>query len=251
MDAWDLVMRALSHYWRVTRQDNIVAQALLDKAVEIDPSYGQALGALATSHMFCVHMGWSDIATVVPIAKRAALAAIRIDGEDSWPHHALASAYLFTRRFEDSLAEFELALRLNPNFSQARGYYGLALACAGRWEEAYGASVRALRSSPRDPFSAVYTAIGGFAQFLGRNYEDSMRLASEAIRQRGEFAGAYRVLAAAAGMAGRAEAAAAALDNLRRAQPGISLDWIATHMPIAHDADRQHYMEGLRRAGLG
>src|SRR5580704_15600627 len=31
MDAWDLVMRALSHYWRVTRQDNVVAQALLEK----------------------------------------------------------------------------------------------------------------------------------------------------------------------------------------------------------------------------
>jgi hypothetical protein len=29
MDAWDLVMRALSHYWRVTRQDMLVAQALL------------------------------------------------------------------------------------------------------------------------------------------------------------------------------------------------------------------------------
>jgi TolB-like protein len=27
MDAWDLVMRALSHYWRVTRGDNVVAQA--------------------------------------------------------------------------------------------------------------------------------------------------------------------------------------------------------------------------------
>ena len=33
MDAWDLVMRALSHYWRVTRQDNLVAQALLEKAI--------------------------------------------------------------------------------------------------------------------------------------------------------------------------------------------------------------------------
>ena len=31
MDAWELVMRALSHYWRVTRQDNVVAQALLAK----------------------------------------------------------------------------------------------------------------------------------------------------------------------------------------------------------------------------
>ena len=33
MDAWDLVMRALSHYWRVTRQDNVVAQALFEKAI--------------------------------------------------------------------------------------------------------------------------------------------------------------------------------------------------------------------------
>src|SRR5271155_2924884 len=44
LDAWDLVMRALSHYWRVTRQDNVVAQALLEKAIAIDPNYGQALG---------------------------------------------------------------------------------------------------------------------------------------------------------------------------------------------------------------
>src|SRR6201992_1484982 len=46
MDAWDLVMRALSYYWRVTRQDNVVAQALLEKAIAIDPYYGQALGVL-------------------------------------------------------------------------------------------------------------------------------------------------------------------------------------------------------------
>ena len=44
IDAWDLVMRALSHYWRVTRQDNVLAQALLEKAIAIDPGYGQALG---------------------------------------------------------------------------------------------------------------------------------------------------------------------------------------------------------------
>jgi hypothetical protein len=52
MDAWDLVMRALSHYWRVTRQDNVVAQALLEKAIAMDPSYGQALGLLATSYAY-------------------------------------------------------------------------------------------------------------------------------------------------------------------------------------------------------
>ena len=121
MDAWDLVMRALSHYWRVTRQDNMVAQALLEKAIAIDPNYGQALGVLAASYTFSAHMGWVDMATAVQIAERAALAAIQSDSEDPWAHHALGCVYLFTRRFEDSLAEFELALDLNPNFLAGPG----------------------------------------------------------------------------------------------------------------------------------
>jgi TolB-like protein len=250
MDAWDLVMRALSHYWRVTRQDNVVAQALLEKATALDPNYGQALGVLATSQTFGVHMGWADLATVAPIAERSALAAIRADSEDPWAHHALACVYLFARRFEDSLAEFELALRLNPNFSLAQGYYGVALAYCGRWEDGDLAARRALRLSPRDPFSAIYYGIAAYAQFVGRHYEEAMRLAREAIRQRGDFVGAHRVFTAAAAMAGQSEAAAAALQELRRAQPNISLAWIAKEMPILHDAEREHYLEAFRRAGL-
>src|SRR5436853_336511 len=118
MDAWDLVMRALSHYWRVTRQDNVVAQALLEKATAFDPNYGQVLS-------YC-----------------------------------------------------------------------------GRWKEADAAVRRALRLSPRDPFSAIYYGIAAYAQFVGGNYNEAMRLAREGIRQRGDFVGAHRVLTAAAGMAG-------------------------------------------------
>jgi TolB-like protein/Tfp pilus assembly protein PilF len=250
MDAWDLVMRALSHYWRVTRQDNVVAQALLEKAITIDPNYGQALGVLAASYTFSAHMGWADMATAVPIAQRAALAAIRADSEDPWARYALGCVYLFTRNFEDSLAELELALSLNPNFSLAQGYYGLALSYCGRWEEADEAARRALRLSPRDPFSALYYGIASYAQFVGRNYDEAMQLARAAIRLRGDFAGGHRVLTAAAGMAGQADIATGALLELRRAQPNISLAWIASEMPIKQDADREHYLEGLRRAGL-
>ena len=67
-----------------------------------------------------------------------------------------------------------------------------------------------------------------------------MRLAREAIRQRSDFVGAHRVLTAAAGMAGQTEIASAALQELRRAQPNISLDWISSQMPMKLDADRQH-----------
>jgi tetratricopeptide (TPR) repeat protein len=250
MDAWDLVMRALSYYWRVTRQDNLVAQALLEKATAIDPNYGQALGVLSASHTFSAYMGWADMATSLPIAERAALAAVRADNDDPWAHHALGSVYLLTRRFEDSLAEFELALRLNPNFSMAQGIFGLALAFCGRWEEANAAACRALRLSPRDPFSALYHGIASYAQFGQRNYNEAIRLARTAIRSRGDYVGAHRLLAAAAGMAGQTELATAALKELRRAQPNISLAWLLTKMPIKEAAEMQHYVEGFRRAGL-
>jgi len=250
MDAWDLLMRALSHYWRVTRQDNLVAQALLEKAIAIDPNYGKALGVLAATHTFSAHMGWEDMATALVTAERAALAAISTDSEDSWAHYSLGCVYLLRRRFDDSLAEFELSLRLNPNFSLAQGFYGLALSYCGRWEEGDLAARRALRLSPRDPFSALYCGIASYAQFVGRNYEEAMRLARDGIRKRGDFVGAHRVLTAAAGMAEQRDIAKAALQDLRRVQPNISLAWIESQMPIKQDAEREHYLEGFRRAGL-
>ncbi len=75
-----------------------------------------------------------------------------------------------------------------------------------------------------------------------------MRLSREGIRQRGDFVGAHRVLTAAAAMAGQDDVAKVALQELRRAQPNISLAWIANQMPIKRDTDREHYLEAFRRA---
>jgi len=248
MDAWDLVMRAMSHWWRITRQDSLVAQALLEKAISIDPNYGQAHGVLAASHIWTAHMGWNDMATAAPIAERAAQVAILSDSGDPWAHYALGFSYLFMRRFDDSLAEFEAALRLNPSFSLAHGHYGLALACCGRIEEAELATARALRLSPHGSnFSGL---LGLFTHYLKGNYKESMRLSREAIRQRADYVGAYRVLTAAAAMAGEIETAKAVLQELRRLQPNISLEWVAKEIPIKGDAEREHYLEGFRRAGL-
>ena len=250
LDAWDLLIRALSHYWRLTREDNAIALALLERATEIDPHYGHALGLLSSSHMFNVHMGWADRAIVGPVAERAAQAAVRADSEDPWAHQAMGCIHLFERRFDDALAELEQALRLNPNFCVAQGYYGLALAFCGRWKEGEEAARRALRLSPRDPFSALYYGVASYAQFVGRNYEEAVQLARTAIGLHSDFIGGYRGLIAAAGMSGQVEVAAAALHELRRAQPNISLAWVADQVPILRDADRDHYLEGFRRAGL-
>jgi TolB-like protein/cytochrome c-type biogenesis protein CcmH/NrfG len=250
LDAWDLVMRGMSHFWRVTRQDNTVAQALLEKAIEIDPRYGKALGLLATSRIFGAHMGWAEMAGAMPAATREALAAVEADSEDAWAHHGLAYSYLFARRFDDATAEFELALRLNPNFAFSQAFYAVTLCYAGRYEEGDVAIRRALRLSPRDPLAAIYFGLGAYLQFAGRRYDEAIQLARESLRQRGDFVGAHRVLTAAAGMAGDAELAATALQGLRQVQPNISLEWIARELPMKQAKDREHYLDGLRRAGL-
>jgi len=195
-------------------------------------------------------MGWEDMTTAIPIAERASRRAIEIDSEDPWAHNALGSVYLWARRLDDSLAEFEVALQLNPNFSLAQGFYALVLTYTGRWQEADAAVRRALRLSPRGPFSAIYYGVAGYAQFTGRNYDEAIRMSREAVRERSDFTGALRVISAAAGMLGNHELAATSLQELRRTQPNISLAWIADQIPWNLDADRDHYLEGLRRAGL-
>ena len=250
LDAWDLVMRALSHYWRVTREDNLVARQLLERAIAIDPNYAQALAVFAVSYTFGAHMGWEDAAIAVPVAERAALGAVRADGEDPWAHLALATVYVHLGRFDNSLAEFEMALRLNSNFSLALGYYGLVLSSVGRWQEGADAARRALRLSPRDPFSSIFSSVVAYAEFVGRNYEEAVRLAREGLRQRRDFVGGYRILTAAAAMAGDMELARSALQELRRAQPNISLAWVESQMLVRDEAERAHYLEAFRRAGL-
>jgi TolB-like protein/cytochrome c-type biogenesis protein CcmH/NrfG len=252
LDAWDLVMRALSHYWRVTREDNLAAQKLLEQAIAIDPNYAQALAVLAVSHTFGAQMGWEDAATATPVAERAALAAIRTDSEDPWAHLALACAYVYLGRIEDALAAFESALRLNPNFSLAQGYYGLVLSWVGRWREGAEAARRALRLSPRDPFCAIYQGVAAYAAFVGRDYDEAVRLSRESVRQRNDFTGGLRVLTAAAAMAGEIGLAKATLQELRRVHPSISLAWVASQLPSfkVNPDECEHFLEGLRRAGL-
>jgi TolB-like protein/tetratricopeptide (TPR) repeat protein len=250
MDAWDLVMRALAHYWRVTRDDHAAAQGLLERALAIDPNYGQALSLLAASHMFGVHLGWADLASAASIAEHAALTAVRCDQEDAWAHTALGSVYFSTGRLDDALSELELALALNPNFLLAQGYHALALSYAGCAEDSFAAAQKAARLSPRDPSLAIYHGIAAYARFTQCKYDEAIALAREAISHRGDLTGAYRVLAVSAGMTGDKGLADTALEQLRRIQPNLSLAWIATQLPWNKQEDRDHYVEGFRRAGL-
>ena len=206
----------------MTRIDNLAAQTLLEQAIAIDPNYAQARAVLAVSHMFGVQMGWG-------LARAACrLPSVTPGGdpggqEDPWAHFALAMVYSHSGSIEDTLAEYELALRLNPNFALAQACYALVLIWGGRVREGAAAADRAIRLSPRDPFSAIYYAVASYAAYVERDYGESIRLGRESIRQRNDFVAAHRVITAAAGMTGDPELAKSTLKEFRRVHPDVSL----------------------------
>ena len=79
----------------------------------------------------------------------------------------------------------------------------MALSYRGLWEEGDLAAREALRFSPRDPFAAIYCGVAAYCQYVGKNYDEAIRLSREALRQSSDFVGAHRVLTAAAAMAGQ------------------------------------------------
>ena len=208
VDAWDLVMRALSHHWRVTRPDSLAAQALLEQRdrdrSELRPGAGpvrdqpyvrrasglggsrdrgacrRACGAGGDRRRQRGRLG----------AYRARPASIspRAGSTMRWPSSSWRSSSTRISRWR-------------------RGTTRLALCYSGRWTDAFAATQRAIRQSPRDPSSAIYYGVAAYAQFVGRNYQEAIALAREATRQRGDLTGAYRVLTVAAGMTGQIELA--------------------------------------------
>jgi hypothetical protein len=51
-------------------------------------------------------------------------------------------------------------------------------------------------------------------------------------------------------MADDKELARVMLPELRRVHPDISLSWVAQQLPLPLVEEREHFLEGLRRAGL-
>jgi TolB-like protein/predicted Zn-dependent protease len=250
LDAWHLVMRAMGHFWRMTREDNLLAQELLKQAIAVDPEFAQAQAVLAVSLTFAIQMGWQDSDAQLPSAERAALVAVRIDNEDPWAQLAVAFVNARLGRIADSLAAFDTALRLNPSFALAHGCRGLVLSWGGHWREGAEAAHRALRLSPRDPFAAIFYVIAAYAAYVGRDYAEAIALARNGIRQRSDFVAGWRVMAAAAGMAGETDIAAEAMQGFRRTLPNITLALAAIQLPVRDEDEREHFLEGLRRAGL-
>jgi TolB-like protein/cytochrome c-type biogenesis protein CcmH/NrfG len=250
LDAWDLMMRALTHYWRMTTADSSIAIELLRQAVERYPNYGPAHSMLAFALLVSSHVGWipekgPDLAYAAGLAHQAA----QLDDEDPWGHVALGYLAFTARQTDDAVREYRRALDLNPNFATAYGYLGWALVFDGQSDEAVQNFQRALRMSPHDPLRAFFCSGTGVAHYYGGRYEEAVNWARTAIQLRPGFTAAHRILCASLAMAEREEETRAAMAKLRQLQPNISVEWIKQYVPYTARA-MPHFLEGMHKAGL-
>ncbi len=251
LDAWDLVMRAMPHLWRISEEDNVRAREMLETAVERDPDYAGARGMLAYTYMWHAWMGWGeDPAQFIPLARESARAASELDGQDPWAHLVLGTAYAYAREHGEAIGEIRKALDLNPSFSLAHAWLGTVLGYAGESEEAIAELDTAGRISPRDPFNAMIPALYAIAHFAVERYQEAWEQASKAVRDKPDFVGAWRMLVISCAHLGRIAEARDALAETRRLQPGISLAWARDYAPWIRPDDLDRYVEGLRLAGL-
>ena len=135
LDAWELVARAQTRLWRISKPDFEAAIASLETTVESYPEYAPARSLLAFSLLFAVHMGWLDRARELRRGHEHALAATALDDHDAWGHIALGYEALMAWRTEESIAAFKRAVDLNPNSAAAQGHLGHVLAFSGRDQE--------------------------------------------------------------------------------------------------------------------
>ena len=251
LGAWELVARAQTHFWRLTREDCAAAVEPLKRAVETFPDYAPARGLLGFCQVFSAHMGWIDREQSLLPGRQHAIRAIALDDRHAWGHIALAYWAMMERRNEEAIAAFRRAVSLNPNSAAAHSHLSRGFAFAGRDREAIEHGEEAIRLSPLDPEMALFLGAIAVAHYAAGRYAEAIERSLEAQRLRPGFQGSRRLLCASLAQAGRIDEARSLLATIRREQPQLSLAWIRANVPYQTPGLMERYLEGFRKAGLG
>ena len=251
LDTWDRIMRAHWHIRRFTREDFTEAFRLIEELLRHEPNNAVALGDLAFALHFAAIFGWMESpSAAMDRMGELAQRAVESDDQDAAAHTSLAIHELFMGRHDDALRRLRRAIELNPNSSFAHGYVGVVHAFGGEPDRAIETVQDAIRLSPRDLLMVIWRVVEGWAHLSAERFDQAAEGARLAIAWNPSFADAHAILASALGHAGRLDEAAIALDECRRHLPGLTLRDPRLIRPFRRAADRDRFLDGLRKAGL-
>jgi adenylate cyclase len=153
------------------------------------------------------------------------------------------------RRCEYELAghHHDRALALNPNDTELMAQRANWLMHVGRLQEALAVLDASLE---RDPFPPTwYWDIRGYILYHLRRYREAI-LAFRSVQAEPEPFWIAGMLAAAYGQLGQLDEAHQELNRYLAARPRATLGSVADKIIYADKGMRDHWLEGLRKAGL-
>jgi TolB-like protein/Tfp pilus assembly protein PilF len=248
--AYDFFLRGLEHYNRAGSEDTLPARDMFARAIDIDPNFAQAHALLAEMVVEVHHAEvWSsppeDCAATLQQALTLAQRAVALDGNDAVCHRALAYVHTERKSFDAAGHHFDIAARLNPNDANVLASRSMLELHTGRSQQALQSLDLAIRLNPTPP--NWYWELQGLALYNLSRYAEAAK-AFERATARQPYV--YRFLAACyAQMKRLSEARALASESLRL-QPGFTLRAWATVEPFESHVDRDHMLDGMRKAGL-
>ena len=246
--AYDFILQARAIVCDSAEQ-NRRCRELYESALQIDPRSAAACRGLSLTHSLDHNSGWTESPErSYERALSYALKAVALDDDRSEAHHRLGAERLFGREYE--LAEFHLdkALRLNPNNADAWAYKGMYFIYTGQPQQALTALERATR---RNPFNhSWYLWFEGLAYYCARRYREAIPALRRSIDQHSKFIAPRRHLAACYAQLGQNDDAAEQARKILELDPHFSIEKLVSTLSYRDRADLEHYLDGLRKAGL-
>jgi eukaryotic-like serine/threonine-protein kinase len=212
------------------------AKAAAARALELDPSLGEAYTSLAFAS-FIFDRDWTA-------AERSFARAIQLNPNYATAHHWYAEYLSAMGRLDDAIAEFDKAKALDPLSTGIRTSLGSTYYLARRYDD----GIAELRAS-----LDLDSSVSGTYLYLGMCYEGKQDFAAAAAEaQRGlelepNDTKLQAQLGRIAAREGRRDDALAAIAKLQASQSRVNQDDIASIYASLGDADRA--FDYLRRAG--
>lgn len=251
--AQELVLRVIPDIHRLDRDSFERVGKILAAATRRDPRLASAHAWLAYWNVLMVGQGWAALEhEALAAAGQAAEQAVLLDPRDArglavaghvrgFLHHQIPEALALTRQ----------ALELNPALPAAWTFSGMAHAYAGELETARHHLRRALALLPRNPH-AFFTEAGlATVEMLLGHHETAIGIGRAVLQIQPRFTAALRAQIAALGHLGRSEEARPLVRALLKLDPGFTVAKFRNAAPYVRRRDMDHFLRGLRLAGVG
>ena len=252
LHAWDFFRLGTKHFYKSTAADNLEAQRLLRRAIELDPNLAEAYGYLCYAIVlsmiyFDAEPNEKQLDEAVAVGRKS----IELEDKDGLLRFMYGRALLARKAYGDALAELEAAVELNPSLAVTYCGLGDSLAYEGRISEAIPYFQKAIDLSPHDPLRWAFYSYRALAHIFARQFEQANEWAQRATRVPNAHYWAFAHRVSALGYLDKRDERDVALSELLQRKPDFSCSFARRRLFYLKDRGQlELYLEGLRRAGI-